>query len=920
MKRRFYYLLVCLLSFYTVSGQSFLDQSSFKQTFTPTSPNTTALGQHAMNPPDFSNGQPQQVIDLYEIKEKDISYSLKLLYNYSGFKLNEGASSVGLGWCLTDGVIIRVAKHVHDDAYLLKKFESFGNDLIEEWGVGHFENFYVDPTMRDSEYNLTANRLFNKLYDAQPDLYIYNFNGYSGKFIYINSRVINLEYNDLIITRVGWNFVITTPDGIKYSFTEYEKANSGSGSHCPQACPGIFVTISPGNIYTSAWVLSEIESNNTKAKISIDYNLIGTGSPSKVETILSFVAPLEHDGQYRISSHTMSDFPSNPVASHLIKEIRSDNHYVKFDSSPSNDGTSSLNTICVYDNTRTNLIRTISFNYGYFGNISNTNTCWLKLKSININGAGRNEEYKFTYVNESTQNSYLNKTGKSIDHWGYYNGAINTTLLPFTTDINYFFQIHKPSGWNPYISWANREPNLTHAKYFALETIQYPTGGSTTITYESSRGKGIRVASQKDYDGEKYITKSYKYYPDNNIVPNYYSSQYDMSSCCHIQGSPEVELLFATFSSSLEGADSFLGNEYDDYSRVIEYIGTPYDNKGYTEYNYEYFGVLWTNKKFLTRKTTYNSNSVIVAQEKFFYAPVDLETIYHWRVPKLLHIGSPGICYVDVTGTQSCCPADPLSGYHYILGQLDLGIECVNSVWYKLYQTENLLDGVSTVSTYEYSGNNHKFKTKETFVKSNGISKTINYRYPAEYSNITPYNGMCSIHMIAPVVQMEEYSGNNLIQTIRTNYQQWNNNIVAPLSIETTRDGNTSIEVTYNNYDAKGNPVQITKKNGIVSSYLWDNTGNYLMAQVEGINYSGISMHSGKSADYSSKALFNDLKITAPNAFVTTYKYKPFIGVSEITNPLGTTKYYEYDLFGRLNRIKDDDLNIVEQYNYHYKQ
>ncbi len=62
----------------------------------------------------------------------------------------------------------------------------------------------------------------------------------------------------------------------------------------------------------------------------------------------------------------------------------------------------------------------------------------------------------------------------------------------------------------------------------------------------------------------------------------------------------------------------------------------------------------------------------------------------------------------------------------------------------------------------------------------------------------------------------------------------------------------------------------------------------------------------------------DDVRFHPTDALMTTYTYKPLIGMTSETAPNNVTTYYEYDALGRLIRIRDDDKNIVKQYTYHY--
>jgi YD repeat-containing protein len=52
---------------------------------------------------------------------------------------------------------------------------------------------------------------------------------------------------------------------------------------------------------------------------------------------------------------------------------------------------------------------------------------------------------------------------------------------------------------------------------------------------------------------------------------------------------------------------------------------------------------------------------------------------------------------------------------------------------------------------------------------------------------------------------------------------------------------------------------------------------------------------------------------------MSTYTFTPLIGVSAVCSPNNLITYYEYDGFGRLQRVRDVDGNIIKQYDYQYQ-
>jgi YD repeat-containing protein len=51
---------------------------------------------------------------------------------------------------------------------------------------------------------------------------------------------------------------------------------------------------------------------------------------------------------------------------------------------------------------------------------------------------------------------------------------------------------------------------------------------------------------------------------------------------------------------------------------------------------------------------------------------------------------------------------------------------------------------------------------------------------------------------------------------------------------------------------------------------------------------------------------------------ITTFTYKPLVGIESQTLPNGYTMYYEYDGFGRLSRVVDNDGNVISTNSYNY--
>jgi YD repeat-containing protein len=247
---------------------------------------------------------------------------------------------------------------------------------------------------------------------------------------------------------------------------------------------------------------------------------------------------------------------------------------------------------------------------------------------------------------------------------------------------------------------------------------------------------------------------------------------------------------------------------------------------------------------------------------------------------------------------------------------------------------------INELSEYFYDNYNQLNKVKTTF--SNQDIQEVNFTYPYNHIEIYPFNEMINDNYLTPIVQKETKLNDQRIFLEQFDYDYWQVGFTwsFPLKGYHFAKGSTDdLEeiITYHKYDNNHNLKEVSKKDGTHIYYIWGYNGQFPIAKIENFKSpqtSGIETLIGEAisasnsdANYQNEWHENNLRLKLNNirnhnqfkeALVTTYTYDIIKGVTSITNPRGYTVYYDYDDFHRLKNIKDQDGNILNNYEYNY--
>ena len=247
---------------------------------------------------------------------------------------------------------------------------------------------------------------------------------------------------------------------------------------------------------------------------------------------------------------------------------------------------------------------------------------------------------------------------------------------------------------------------------------------------------------------------------------------------------------------------------------------------------------------------------------------------------------------------------------------------------------------VSIVQDFEYENDVHLQRTKTTLTESNGTVIETKVYYPDDITSTSslpeggPLENYADIallktaaqHRIATPVQTVSKRDGAVLAIERTEFDAFSG-IIQPHKTQTAK-GITTIEdrLLYEKYHL-GKPLQMRKEDGTPISYIWGYNNTYPIAKIENASYEdlvtalpGISTVAQVIAlDENDLYLLNGLRTSNPEFMVSTFTFKPLVGMATVTDPRDYTMTFEYDSLNRLKAVKDEQGHLVTDYQYHYK-
>lgn len=500
---------------------TFLSDSYAQADYLPTPPslNAQTFLQNINHPVSYYTGTANIEIPVYTIKLKDISIPVSLIYNASGIKVEQESSTVGLGWMLNAGGLISKTIMGENDLYeehvYFNTSECNGSPHTSCNSLPDITNFYgpitTDFTLTDylvpnpswnsfingnASFEECFNALNNSVYytssggkEFAPDIFNYSFGPYSGTFIFKRDKSIVKEKEDNVIITPNFKYsygciddieswTAIAPDGTKFTFSQIERVEYNINKICNDCWHLTSIETVSGSVITFSYVKGTAQYKTfSRYQESGPYG-IDPAVKIKHQTYNDcwYLQTIEYNGGKLvfIYENDRADASWMPC----LKQI---DRYISGTKATIWELKQSYFTAGPESNDYPSLSRLHVLGMNDVGYDSNWNTRRLRLDSVLKMPVDKSDTVRYSMTYD--EDHLPTKLSAGVDHWGYYNGKLNGSLI-----ARQYHQIETETGSKIYSGGdADRNADEDYSDAYILKTITYPTGGKTTFSYEANR-------------------------------------------------------------------------------------------------------------------------------------------------------------------------------------------------------------------------------------------------------------------------------------------------------------------------------------------------------------------------------------------------------------------------------------------------
>lgn len=594
-----------------------------------------------------------------------------------------------------------------------------------------------------------------------------------------------------------------------------------------------------------------------------------------------------------------------------------------------------------------NMLTSVIYPTGGYSNFEyELHQSYLKPTAPNFKGGGLRIRRISNFSADSKPTSILNYDYRNDNQTeGTYLGSIDY----FVAQINHGFDVEQHSAYDEVVRTLHSNGNLNMAGSTVVygkvkkTYVDYKSGNNnyTSIKYhnvrESTPLKGYGDASMPTIEPSKVQTFVPEYMHLPPTPEGYTAGIGKLYMEKHLNNMGELVQLTRNYYKHNMILDSLYSLKVREYTKPTVNIFNPQFDFVF-EPIHSYFTTLDSS---ITE--TYFQGSKVTQKNEMKY-----NTAY--QVSEIVSTSSDKGSFVKYFTKPLSYQGLPSGGYQYLITKNVLNAP-IEEIYAK--KGENGLEQIIAGSYFKYDDNANIIETNQLEI---ALPIPISQFQKSFYSTVTDQLVMDSRYQTKQ--KAEYYPAISLLKQLTLNgknqafiYDVNNENLIANASnslftdiaytsFENNETGNWTINAGTINSDLAhtgnrslnnnvGNTLiaTISTAGNYTVSY-WSNSGNLSVNSIFPVAKQTINgwtyyelvlpLGTGGTITLEGNATIDELRLYPSDALMTSYTYKPLVGITSLTDPKAQTTYYEYNNFNKLKNIKDLDGNILKSFDNNY--